>query len=384
MDARLPLNSPQMDTEQPAQTARVWDLPLRLFHWVMAAVVVVAGVTGFLAPEWWLGLHVIAGYALATLLSFRLVWGFVGTRYSRFGSFPLALGGLYEHLRSIVRTNPKTVIGHNPAGAWMIIILLVALVTLVVSGLIALGGQENHGPLAAATGFLAGEMAGEIHQIAAWGLAAAVAVHLLGVFAETRIFRHPVVAAMMIGRKAPPGSAVNVPRSAHTVRGAAWFMAIAGALLVSGITLAGLPSSGWRALDTPAVYVSECGDCHAVYHPSLRTGEAWRSMMNGLENHYGEDASLDEQTVSIIQAYLVDNHAGTFDTEAAQRIGRVETPSLRMTDVAYWKSRHQGIAESVFRLNSVGSKVNCTACHTDAASGRFDDVKIHLPEKDKP
>ncbi|MBT4687662.1 MAG: cytochrome C, partial [Rhodospirillaceae bacterium] len=141
--------------------------------------------------------------------------------------------------------------------------------------------------------------------------------------------------------------------------------------------------SGWRAVDVPADYAAECGDCHDAYHPSLRTGTAWRAIIDGLENHYGEDASLDVETTALIRAYLAENHAGTFDTEVAHSVGRIETPSFRMTDTVYWKKRHREIGPSVFRLKAIGSKVNCHACHKDAASGRFDDVKIHLPSGDK-
>jgi len=379
MDVRLQHYPSQAETERPATALLVWDLPLRLFHWTMVVVVAVAGITGFFAPEWLLDLHVIAGYALGILLAFRLAWGFVGSRYSRFGSFPPALGGAYRHFRSILRGRPRAVIGHNPAGAWMIVILLFALVTLVVTGLVVLGGRENLGPLAAVTAFQTGEIAGLIHEISAWGLVGAVAVHLLGVFAETRIFRHPVLAAMITGKTTAAGLWPNVPEGPHTARGIAWFLAISATLLAAGIAMANIPSPTWRPVAVPAAYVSECGDCHHAYHPSLRTGETWRTMMNGLENHYGEDASIDRETATVITSYLEKNHAGTFDTEAAHRVGRMETPSLRMTDTPYWKARHRDIDPSVFRLRNVGSKVNCNGCHKDAASGRFDDVKIRLP-----
>ena len=65
---------------------RVWDLPLRLFHWAMVVAVVVAAITGFLTPEWWLDLHSVAGYALGVLLAFRLVWGVFCTEHLAYSS----------------------------------------------------------------------------------------------------------------------------------------------------------------------------------------------------------------------------------------------------------------------------------------------------------
>jgi len=362
---------------------RVWDLPLRLFHWAMVVAVVVAAITGFLTPEWWLDLHSVAGYALGVLLAFRLVWGVFGSPYSRFRSFPLKLSDLHQHLISVLHRTPRIFVGHNPAGAWMIVVLLFLLVALVITGVLALGGRENLGPLAFVTVYQIGNISREVHEIAALGLLWAVAIHLLGVFVDTRIFKHPVLAVMMIGNKMSSDKRANGPDGTHTARGAVWFASITGLLIVVGVAMASVTPSGWRNIQTPADYVAECGDCHDAYHPSLRTAAAWRSVMNGLENHYGEDASLDEGTIADIRAYLVENHAGTFDTEVANRIGRIDTPSFRMTDVRRWKKQHRDINESVYRLKSVGSKVNCQGCHKDAESGRFDDDKIHLPSGDK-
>jgi len=379
MDGSFYTYPSRTETKQPLPTTLVWDLPLRLFHWAMVTVVAVAGVTGFLAPEWWLDLHVIAGYALGTLLTFRIAWGFLGSHYSRFRTFPLVRDDVYRHLRSILHKKPQDHIGHNPLGAWMIVILLLVLASLVVTGLLVLGGQEKLGPVASVTTFQTGEAAGKIHEIAAWVLVGAVAVHLLGVFVETRIFRHPVLTAMITGKKVKAELPSGAPAGQHTLFGGFLFLAVGALLIGGGMHLAGRPASGWRAVQAPAVYATECGDCHHAHHPSLRTRHAWRAIMTGLPDHYGEDASLDAETAKTISTYLRANSAETFDSEAAQRLGRIDTASFRMTDTPYWKRRHQDIAPAVFRLKTVGSKVNCNACHTDAVSGRYDDAKIQLP-----
>jgi len=361
-----------------------WDLPLRLFHWTMVSVVIVAGSIGFLAPAWWLDVHVIAGYALVVLLAFRLLWGFVGSPYSRFNSFPLKLDALREHLRSIVDGNPRRTIGHNPAGAWMIVVLLASLVTLAISGLVVLGGQENLGPLAAIISFHVGKFAGEIHETFAWVLVGAVVVHLSGVFVETIIFNHPVLSAMLIRwPRHSTGRSATGKHHTHTVRGLSLFVAVAGGLVLVAVSLSYISSASWRVVPAPLVYTSECGDCHDAYHPSLRTVAAWQGIMDGLADHYGEDASLDGNSTNVILDFLDINSAETFDTEISHRIGRVDTPTFRMTDTKYWKKRHENIEPTVFRLKSVGSKVNCSNCHTDAATGRFNDENIHIPSGDK-
>lgn len=357
---------------------QVRDLPLRLFHWSMVACVAVAGVTGFLAPPKWLDVHVYAGYGLGLLLAFRIAWGGLGSHYSRFASFSLSLPAARDHLRAVFAKHTEDHAGHNPLGAWMIILLLVVLAIMVASGLVVLGGQEHQGPLAAWIGYQTGRSVKELHEFAAWVLLSAIAVHLLGVFVEVRVLRHPVLTAMVTGRKR--GLAERVPAIARwtSLKGAALFVGVAVALIGGGAMLAAVPAG--QTVRYPAIYKSECGSCHAVYHPSLRTGQTWRRMIGELADHYGEDASLDAKTGAVISEFLNTNAAEKFETKVAWRIGRAEVPSLRMTDTGYWKRRHRDIAEAVFKSRAVGSKVNCNACHADAASGLFAIQAAEVPD----
>jgi len=357
----------------------IWDLPLRVFHWSLVTAVTVAAVTGFITPPWWLNVHTVAGYTIGILLAFRLIWGFLGSRFSQFRTFRLSIVSAVDHVRSLMTRTPQEHLGHNPAGTWMIVALLVLLLSLTITGLIVLGGQENLGPLAAIADFTSSRFALDLHSAAAWALLAAVVAHITGVIVESLFFRHPVLKAMIFGYK-PVNIAQPVLRhSRYIIRGAVIFLGVGTALLAGGLTLANKPASGWHALQTPSVYTTECGDCHSPYHPSLRDKKSWQALMSDLSNHFGEDASLNPKTASAIQSYLVANSAATFDTEVSNLIGRVDTASLRMTDTPYWVKRHDDLKSSDFKLASVGSKVNCNACHKDAPTGRFDDSKIHLP-----
>ncbi len=367
------------ENQRSSTTALIWDLPLRLFHWAMVGVVAIAAITGYVAPEWWLGIHVYAGYAIGFLLAFRLVWGVLGSHYSKFSTFPLKPRAALDHLFSVLKAKPKVYTGHNPVGAWVIVALLSLLTLVVLSGIVVLGGQENLGPLAAITGFKVGEFTAEIHETLSGLLIGLISIHLLGIFVEVKIFRHPILKAMISGKKSVPG---DFPRKKQPgiLRGAILFSLVVAALLFMGLKLNAQPLPGWRNIEVPALYNSECGDCHDPYHPSLETAASWRTVMTNLEDHFGEDASLDEETRRRIAAYLGANDAFSFDTEAANKIGRVEMASRRMTDTPYWKKRHRDIKDAVFKKRSVGSKVNCAGCHRDAATGRFDDASIHMPE----
>jgi len=362
---------------------QIWDLPLRLFHWSMVAAVSVAGFTGFVGRPWWLGAHVFAGYSIGILLVFRFAWGVLGSHYSTFKSFPLAPRGALNHVRSLLRRSSRAHTGHNPVGAWMIMALLFTLLVLVSTGMFALGGQEGLGPLGFLVDFQTGRRAADLHEIAAWALFGVVATHLLGVFVEACLLRHPVLSAMITGNKWISATKARFHRRSYTARGVGLLAVTTVVLLSGGLILASNPPSGWMLVPAPAAYSAECGSCHHAYHPSLRTEKSWRSMMSNLSEHYGEDASLDAETTTAIETFLAANAAGKFDTEASWRIGRTDTRSLRITDTAFWKKRHDGIAERVFKQSSVGSKINCNGCHGDAASGRFADQNIHFPNGDK-
>ncbi len=359
--------------------ALVWDLPLRLFHWGLVLCVASAAVTGFLAPEWWLDWHAVAGYGVGLLLAFRLVWGLLGGRYSRFSALQLAPRRLIKHLREVATGLPHHSVGHNPAGSWMILALLALLGSLVASGLIALGGQENLGPLSFLVSFSTGAAALTWHEILAWLLVAAIGLHVLGVVVESRLSRVPLVAAMIHGRKRVTAEAAD-SGGPRLRQGAIVLFLASGLLVFVGGFLVALPASGWQALDTPELYRSECGDCHHAHHPSLRAAADWRHLMAGLEDHFGEDASLTPADGAEIARFLAVNAGETFDTEAANLMAR--PAGARITEGAAWKSRHEGLAKELFKAKAVGSAANCNACHRDADNGRFDDQAIELPKED--
>ena len=99
--------------------APVWDLPLRLFLWMLLTSVVAAAISGFLLPLNWLNLHVIAGTAIIVLLLFRLVWGFTGSGFSRFSSFLFLPRTVLAHVQALRRGETPHYLGHNPVGSVM-------------------------------------------------------------------------------------------------------------------------------------------------------------------------------------------------------------------------------------------------------------------------
>jgi cytochrome b len=126
------------------QRIRVWDLPTRLFHWTVALCVVGLFATGKLggrAMQW----HALLGYAVASLLLFRLLWGVAGGHWSRFASFAHSPKVVFEYLRG--QANPAVSVGHSPSGAGSVYALLLLLAAQVGTGLFSDDRAEFAGPL---------------------------------------------------------------------------------------------------------------------------------------------------------------------------------------------------------------------------------------------
>jgi cytochrome b len=130
--ARAPLEGPVK--------VRVWDLFVRLFHWLVVGAIIVALVTSLIVPPTWITVHVISGTTAAALVAARIVWGFLGPPYARFESFVRHPREILPHLSSVKRGTGTHHLGHNPAGGYMILALLAAVTLITLSGTISLGG----------------------------------------------------------------------------------------------------------------------------------------------------------------------------------------------------------------------------------------------------
>lgn len=165
--------------ELKLHTVRVWDLPTRLFHWALAlavAALFVSGKIGGAAMPW----HGRFGYTVASLLLFRLVWGFIGGHWSRFGAFlprPRAMLGAFKR-----RAESERVVGHNPLGALSVIAMLVFLAAQIGTGLFSEDKGEFAGPLSAFVSNAAVKLATGYHKrVGQFVLIALVGLHVLAI-----------------------------------------------------------------------------------------------------------------------------------------------------------------------------------------------------------
>ncbi len=362
---------------------RVWDLPVRVFHWGLVASYVLAWVT---KGSRYLDIHVFAGYMMAGLIGFRIVWGVVGSRHARFRDFWFGWRQTKDHLLALVRRAPHRYPGHNPAGAVVIYGLLVLSAGLTMTGLMTLGGEEQHGPLAGLLDFPQGEKAHDIHELLAWVTLGVVAIHLAGVVVESLLLRENLIVSMITGFKSAAGSAIAVPSRKGVGTGMLLVMVMFSAGWFRGYLTATpddpyLPFKGPSLTRNP-IWEEECGGCHLAFHPSLLPRRSWEAMLRSQADHFGEDLFLDEAVISELRKFAAANSAESSPTEAAWKMDRAisprETP-LRITETPYWKRKHGDLPETVWRNGTVAGKSDCAACHLDARLGTFEDAAMRLP-----
>ena len=178
--------------------ARIWDLPTRLFHWMLVLLVLTAWLS---AEKRDISLHVLAGAGVAGLLVFRLWWGFFGSSTARFANFLKGPRAVLTYARSLL-THSEPELGHNPMGGWSVASLLACLLALIGFGLFAIDTDGlDSGPFADLVDFDTARQASHLHALVFDGLEALVALHLVAILFYHLIKRHRLVHAMVTGRQ---------------------------------------------------------------------------------------------------------------------------------------------------------------------------------------
>lgn len=183
------------------QPVRVWDLPTRLFHWLLAFAVISLVITGRIGGEalvW----HFRLGSVVLGLLIFRLVWGLIGGHWSRFTSFLYGPGTVMRYLRGQHAHHEHLEVGHNPLGSFSVFALLGFLIAQVATGLVADDEIASQGPL---NKYVSGKTAGiatHWHKdYGQWILITLVALHIIAVLYYLLRHRNNLIAPMIVGDK---------------------------------------------------------------------------------------------------------------------------------------------------------------------------------------
>ena len=180
-----------MEAASPAGArVAVWDVPVRLFHWLLAGLVVFSYVTAKVAGAW-LDWHMRSGYAILALLLFLIAWGLAVSRTARFGSFVRGPRAALEYLRAMLARHQPRLLGHNPLGGWMVLFMLAVLLVQAGTGLFVDDEIATQGPLAGKVSNALVARLTTLHRYNEWVIVGAVALHLV---AKLRREPHPAPA----------------------------------------------------------------------------------------------------------------------------------------------------------------------------------------------
>lgn len=211
------LNSPSAQTSDDSRPVRVlvWDLPTRLFHWLLLLCVVISFVTGIVGGNA-MRYHMLNGYFILTLLTFRLVWGLAGSRTSRFAAFVKGPAAVLAYIAAVFKEDKPLWLGHNPLGGWSVVAMLADLFIQVGTGLFASDDILTEGPLYGWVSRDTADFLTRIHLINRYVLVTLIAVHILAVLFYLFVKHENLIRPMITGVKywhtaAEPAAGSNLP-----------------------------------------------------------------------------------------------------------------------------------------------------------------------------
>ena len=187
------------------QRIKVWDLPVRLFHWSIVVLIGAAWLTQELNK---MDLHVWVGYAILTLLLFRIVWGFIGSDTARFARFLKGPAAALRHLSHIRRREVDREVGHYAAGGWMVLVMLALIGVQAGTGLFANDDANTEGPLMHFVSKDQSNWLSKIHSLNFDLIEIVIALHVLAIVAYAVLKRQDLVRPLVTGTKLMPGDAV--------------------------------------------------------------------------------------------------------------------------------------------------------------------------------
>jgi len=207
----------------------VWDLPLRMFHWMLALLVTVSIVSAHIGGNA-MQIHLRSGYTILTLVLFRILWGFFGGTHARFASFVRGPATAIAYLNSLRRQNAGRHLGHNPAGGWSVISMLAVLLIQAGTGLFSNDDIATEGPLAKLVSKDWSDRITAIHEINVVVLYVLIGLHLAAIAFYFFRKRDNLVVPMFTGFKEADAPGEAAQTAGNTWLAAALLAACAGSV----------------------------------------------------------------------------------------------------------------------------------------------------------
>lgn len=361
--------------------AYVWSKITRYFHWILVCCI---GIT-FISAEFESGLlyHIAFGSIAGGLLTFRLIWGFIGPTHAQFRNFDFSLSDLWYYLSNLFKDR-KIYVGHNPAASWATVLLILFGFFCTVSGVFLLGSEEDRGIFS----FLPveyHETIFQIHLISKNIVGVVAIIHIIGAFLEHFWHKTKIINTMIDGYKN-----VDIP-DIKTTSFQKFFgsFAILFSLFMGFFTLL-LPNYSVMTANTHEIiyhevapeFARQCSECHNLFPTTLLSAKSWKITLSDKTDHFKEDLSKKVPDFEKIKKYILANSAQSVSNEISRNILKsTEGKNVyRITRTRYWRDLHAQIPRKVYKEHpKIKSKSNCSACHDNfGITNYINDEDIHL------
>lgn len=204
------MTDPSSSTPNNTVPTPVWDLPVRLFHWLLVLLIGFSWLSGEME---WMDWHFYSGYAVLALILFRILWGFVGSTHARFGDFLYGPGALFDYIRSLPSRTAKKFAGHNPLGGISVVLILLCVLLQASTGLFANDDVLYEGPLYKHVSKELSDFLTTVHKWNFEALLVLAGVHIAAILYYLLWKSENLVKPMFTGRKHLPAGAAP-PRMA--------------------------------------------------------------------------------------------------------------------------------------------------------------------------
>jgi cytochrome b len=191
---------------QSETPVKVWDAPVRLFHWLLVLLIAFQYLSARMKGDW-LTWHMYSGYTILALVLFRILWGFAGSSTARFSTFIAGPSATLQFAKKILARAPAPHASHNPLGGWMVVVLLLSLLAQAGTGLFANDDVATEGPLA---NMVSKEMSDRLSSIHYWNfnlLLVLGGLHVAAVLYHWGVMKENLIGAMFTGVKRLPAEA---------------------------------------------------------------------------------------------------------------------------------------------------------------------------------
>ena len=342
----------------------IWSKVTRYFHWILVVCIAITFISS--AFENAFLIHISFGVIAGGLLTFRLLWGFIGPFYALFRNFDFSFRDLFYYFTKLFK-DKKTYIGHNPAASWATILLIIFGFFCTLSGVVLLGAQEDRGVFS----FLHPQLtptALKIHIISKNIVGIVAIVHIVGALLEHFWHKSDTVTSMIHGYK----NIETQPTKTTNLQNYLGVFAIVFSLFIGLFSYffpqTSIMTKNYHEIkyvnDNP-IFAKECSECHNLYSPTFMTKAMWEIALENEKEHFKKDLRKDVPHFKSIKKYILKNSAKTSDTEIS--IGIIKSTKdkikYRITKTRYWRDIHKQIPRNAYKHPLIKLKSNCKACH---------------------